>query len=793
MDDPWDSPWADETQFEKQDDGKKEVAEVPVRTTHPNFGVTTNSPWGDGGDDEDEFGEWSSVPTTTDTKLGTEDLETTWARTDAQAGVAIGGKEDQEFGWDLARSGDLRELELPKAPGNNTAQSSPDPWKASNTSTIATETYFDSNHAAIEADTEESHGLDHLRISSPRSQTSLHAIAHGTGQQQPVGITDDWDHAPTITEVTLSNEQDVSSKSPRSSTSQSIHSQVEELEHHETPRTSLDDEHNRPPMPRKASSKIQPLIAHFDGLSKDEEVSQIQANATKTGASSGAEESKQNVVGSSAMEEKLVGVSLERGSHVELGSREPIHQPSTTESDDKPTVGSKNGVALDLDLTINFEVDTSILDQLFSGTSIDTDTEDVFIPDVVPYESFTTMEQRKTWYRISRYGSMRKHDSGNDDSYTRLSWMSSRVHDETIKIVARWMEEDRLSGQVMLGGTGRTSALFGWGDAKSPAVSLDAVFAARQSKRQSVLADKLPSSVSANATTASNSAIANITKPLMTSDDSPITSFGWSNNGPARTSLEHVFPPPQMAPNSTSPILPPISHAPLQVAGMQKAQRVKESITTTPTNSELHKTSAGTSSTPIANIVIAQEEAEDEDDWGEMVSTPVDATRPNLFSGESADEPQTGSSAEAALPATRYSPASAVSIDQDIGHFNGPTAEDTSARATVHENMAQASEQGPVAAKSWESADFSFFDTSPPQPALSTPDTSTPSSPIKLRPVRPSPLKQVTFSNAMSVRPPSDIAAPESTQIKESLSVDEEMTVRNIVRGLPDLSYMLKK
>jgi hypothetical protein len=104
---------------------------------------------------------------------------------------------------------------------------------------------------------------------------------------------------------------------------------------------------------------------------------------------------------------------------------------------------------------VEFTVDTSIFDRLYPGIEAKPPSKKLFIPDTITRDSFSSTEERKTWYRISRYGTMRKYNAGDDENYVRVNWTQSQVRADALKIVARWIEEDRISGRVVLGGQQR--------------------------------------------------------------------------------------------------------------------------------------------------------------------------------------------------------------------------------------------------------------------------------------------------------------------------------------------------
>ncbi|KAL2162967.1 hypothetical protein VTH06DRAFT_6803 [Thermothelomyces fergusii] len=235
---------------------------------------------------------------------------------------------------------------------------------------------------------------------------------------------------------------------------------------------------------------------------------------------------------------------------------------------------------------LDFHIDLDLVSGLFpSTTSLSHEANvDGEVSDQVINDSFTDISQRKTWYRISRLGSTRRHDAGDDESYRRVAWPTSTVHDETMKIVRRWMEEDSIAGRVALGGGGSKTQrnMFGWDSSAEP-VALDAVFkkkslhtraASSQPARSSTLSMEL---ADASATPSPQRP----THRVSGSVGPAIPSFGWSTGLAApipQTSTTCVVIPE--APNTTASVPAP---------------------TTPPTTNE----------------------EDDDDEWGEMVSSPA--------------------------------------------------------------------------------------------------------------------------------------------------------------------------
>lgn len=77
------------------------------------------------------------------------------------------------------------------------------------------------------------------------------------------------------------------------------------------------------------------------------------------------------------------------------------------------------------------------------------------------------LDSRKTWYRLSTSGTIRRNRSGDDD-YVRVMWAGSEVQARVNKIVEKWISEDRNSGGGgLISGGRRARAMFGWGDSNS--------------------------------------------------------------------------------------------------------------------------------------------------------------------------------------------------------------------------------------------------------------------------------------------------------------------------------------
>ncbi|KAI1746127.1 hypothetical protein F4680DRAFT_11462 [Xylaria scruposa] len=245
------------------------------------------------------------------------------------------------------------------------------------------------------------------------------------------------------------------------------------------------------------------------------------------------------------------------------------------------------------------------LDKLFPNLSdsLPNDSDGWDVSDHIVTDSFATISERKSWYRISRFGSMRKHNSGDDENYHRVTWQTSQLHDDTVKIVRRWMEEDSYAGKATLGGTKRTG-FFDW-DSDAAPVKLDEVF---RRKKSAVTKHTRTTSIPAGHTVIQNNTSV-VERPYRNSTgislpmellpgSQPITpvvpSFGWNSEAPATHPIHHNIQTMTPAPVPAS-ILAPTSRETAPTPRKMAGRRLEPS---------------------------ADEEEEDDDDWGEMVSSP---------------------------------------------------------------------------------------------------------------------------------------------------------------------------
>lgn len=112
--------------------------------------------------------------------------------------------------------------------------------------------------------------------------------------------------------------------------------------------------------------------------------------------------------------------------------------------------------------TVAYPIELSLLDEVFPSTPTHSSAPERLTP--LAGDGFTSASERKVWYRMSRPGSMRRHDQGDADDYVHVGWAASRVRQRTMELVRRWLEQEALGQRVVQGrriGAGGGS-MFNW-------------------------------------------------------------------------------------------------------------------------------------------------------------------------------------------------------------------------------------------------------------------------------------------------------------------------------------------
>ncbi|KAL1895797.1 hypothetical protein Cpir12675_003075 [Ceratocystis pirilliformis] len=121
-------------------------------------------------------------------------------------------------------------------------------------------------------------------------------------------------------------------------------------------------------------------------------------------------------------------------------------------------------------LEMHKDVDMDLVDKLYAGLGDPAATIREVLPQTI-YDSFVTTSERRTWLRMSRHGSIRRHNLADDANYRPVRWTESITQKETVNIVRRWMEEGSTVGRVMssIGGAQvfapkASTKMFSWND-----------------------------------------------------------------------------------------------------------------------------------------------------------------------------------------------------------------------------------------------------------------------------------------------------------------------------------------
>ncbi|KAI1505704.1 hypothetical protein F5X99DRAFT_215789 [Biscogniauxia marginata] len=599
---------------------------------------------------------------------------------------------------------------------------------------------------------------------------------------------------------------------------QSRHSSISSIESHNVPErqdspiTSIDEEPKlgsqpRPqPTSRKASGKVHELVGLYDGLMKavveDPPVSERRESSREKSRERQLDEGTREIddqadfgdfedaeangddhnmvdagsppksSGRSATPKtKMKGAFLPNTEVESRGVRAPIPKA--------PSVPVQQ--LIDKFGPVKYEIDLTSIDELFPDLDDCLGKEEAVeggqVPDKPITDSFMSISERKTWYRISRYGSMRKHDSGDDENYHRVAWPTSQLHSDTIKIVRRWMEEDSFTGRSTLGGS-KQMVGFNWDSSAAP-VELDKIFARKQpvahSRTASIPTQKKDPvhAIASEENRASRHSIgASISPPPIVTEAkvAPIATFDWNTNAVKSPITSDVPAANDQSTNGSKSTAPSIPAPP-------KALK------------------------PIT--IVAQADLEDDDDWGEMVSSPpVDAHHVI---------PKAPEVSSSAVPVRNNDsvPKLSVAIPQN----NGQAPKQMSGVLASSEDQSSGTDPWPLADFSifeksartpkstkqepWPLADFSIFESpiSRSKPdwvnALKPKAVLRPKSRGDDKPQEVGTKLAHGSTSPVPVTPIKAILGPVEKP-REDQDQDQDETVRSIIENLPDLSYMLR-
>ncbi|KAG7418417.1 hypothetical protein Forpe1208_v004939 [Fusarium oxysporum f. sp. rapae] len=303
-----------------------------------------------------------------------------------------------------------------------------------------------------------------------------------------------------------------------------------------------------------------------------------------------------------------------------------------------------------------FAIDMTKLDDIFPSIETSFPSPEP-IPDVIIDDSFTSISERKAWYLMSRPGSMRKHNLGGDENYVRVGWGNSQVREQAIRIVRRWMEEDSITGRVVLGRRGGAAGakIFNWdSSAPSTEISISELLARKNHSRQASAASKgtvasptaaafgwgsntIPSPTVAAPSSAPRTSTTS--EPRSSVETSPVEATKTSPVSKTKAPPLASPPRPRITEEPPSPIKPtplkptnrPISITqPLHFPASPTISEPQSPLNPPPflsTNRPVSVSQAPTSplAQPPTNAGWGEDD-DDDDDWGDMVSSPTAET-----------------------------------------------------------------------------------------------------------------------------------------------------------------------
>ncbi|GJN75484.1 hypothetical protein PLICBS_009586 [Purpureocillium lilacinum] len=566
-----------------------------------------------------------------------------------------------------------------------------------------------------------------------------------------------------------------------------------------------------PPEADRKPSKVQELVEMFDGIahrsaSSTEPPSTPQREPTENAEDQDAALEVPGIqvteaLDTEAPDEEHQHAILDSPEHKEVLERPKSESPAKdddreplSETEERATShGSKPKLA-----PVPFPIDLSQLDRLFPSTpSTSIDPEPV--SDVIIGDTFSSVSERKAWYRVSRFGSLRKYNGGgdDDDGYVRVSWPGSHVRDETLRIVRRWMEEDSIGGRVVLGrrlGAGGAN-MFNW-DSEAPPVEIGELLRAKKQKG-GVARAAHGHGHGRQASEVVKGSIMSPTEPA----------FAWSSSLPSSPLAARPPEPIHIEEQKSDSGPPPEPKQSLERPASLQLPRPPDSIPKI-----RQPPSPLTQTHPVVPDTAAEEEEED-DEWGEMVSSPT-TTQPVSFGASSSLSAALEVNGSDTPPAPTLDQASVLPPDDtdkstllqstEIHIKAAPTradkndpwaAEDSDSHSSSSADESQhtlvTTTQGGVS-----NSDFDLWETTTAAAAAKASPTHIDDAPNPTPKQAPTPAqKSPSLTQPPSISTPPaqpSITSPTPQQHPTGItsSADQDL-VANILRNLPDLSYML--
>lgn len=680
MDDPWGSPWAanDSSTNLEPFPRSSTTLELPGRTLTRNRSFSAQSPWAT---EDDGFADWASAdpglalppaalaasPSPGWSVWGADNAlnsSQTHLSVRAREG-SLGPGQPSPTLWPAATSPGLpppktisrrsssRSLSLFRQP-------SPDPWAAE----------FSQNRISLPAAVHNS--TDQLSFSAlerhdekPEPPAPKPTQESPTSQAMPTENQADDHTAQTVADQepeACAKETENHSHSP----TLSRHSSLSDDSHRDdrppdSPITSMDeDAKDRPTITRRSSAKVQELVHMYDGLARKRSQSLLTPDAAggrqrstsrstsiRSGRTDDAsdfgdfEDADDDELIRSSRQTSIAGSPRQpasRAGRLRSISKSSLRPSSAPVSQPAPSpifeeVSSRFNDLRERFGPAKFDVNLGNVDKLFDVEKLDREqpsAKDYSLDaiDGIIKDSFSTVSERKTWYRISRPGTLRKHDMGADDNYRRVTWADSKVRQDTTITVRRWMEEGSYSGRPAIGGGPAVkSGGFNW-DAKSKSepLSFDQIFGKRKSVQPlKPAAAPLPRPLSLQPEPTRPIHSRNLStgvkslppkSPLSIPEPPPGPAFGWSTGANGTSTPASPRPSSQYVRQS------------LEVNSTRSALSRTTSMHEPESRNSMQLAPPANASAEVITPALAIVDHDDDEEWGDMIASPAAESRP---------------------------------------------------------------------------------------------------------------------------------------------------------------------
>ncbi|KAI9776283.1 MAG: hypothetical protein M1835_005550 [Candelina submexicana] len=400
----------------------------------------------------------------------------------------------------------------------------------------------------------------------------------------------------------------------------------------------------------------------------------------------------------------------------------------------------------------SFTANADLVGQLFPPNPV-TDRPSSICKDIL-----SSTSARKAWYRISRQGTMRKHDSGIED-YVRVSWVGSAVQASVNKVVGNWITEDQ-SGHSLGGEGNGLSSLFGWGEPPKPSrPKVESTFE-RTRFGSMVQRSKQSSTVKDGSVIPLKSSPSLIMEETMLPPHSPVVRPGWIHTPELSPALSEA--PPLSISSSTLSVS--------DTDGFSRHPAELEEV-------EVHgKALEAKQQGPSTDAAVA-------DEWGLLVNPTI-----AMFS----DQPQVLPMQDMPVEHT----VALMNLPQKVSSLPAnasPTAPSHEQTAATHATRENPYTPGPSSSPASIPTSPARYPPSPiiPKRGSSRKHSILPSADI-------SPVGTPSRSSKLAVSPitasqlPTLVMARKLPKTAEEAAEEAEI-LGKIARGLPDLSYMLKQ